>query len=138
MITLLLLALILLSACTAENNIIIPQLSVTLTDGGNLDGHAINIAEDGGELIVNVVSNSSWIAKSNADWLTLSKQNGEGNGSISITASAAEQSRSAAVEVYLSNYNQIRSSFDIIQHVTPKEEQPEEDNNDGEEGNDGE
>ena len=131
MITLLLLALILLSACTAENNIIIPQLSVTLTDGGNLDGHAINIAEDGGELIVNVVSNSSWIAKSNADWLTLSKQNGEGNGSISITASAAEQSRSAAVEVYLSYYNQIRSSFDIIQHVTPKEEQPED--NEGEE-----
>ena len=160
MITILLLALLFLSACTAENNIIIPQLSVSL-DGGNLDGHAINIAENGGQLMVNIESNSSWLAKSNADWITLSKQEGEGNGSITITASAAEQSRSAAVEVYLSSYNQIRSSFDIIQHVTPKEEQPEdntgseeeekpedntgdnenedtpeEDNNDGEKGDD--
>ena len=130
-LALLIIVTLLLSACTPENNTIVPKLSITLADGGELDGHAVNIAEEGGQVRVDIASNSNWHAKSNAEWIEFSQQEGNGDSSITLTAETAEKSRSAAVEIYLSDYTQIRATFDIIQHIEPAEEQPEE--NTGEE-----
>lgn len=133
-LALLIIITLLFSACTPENNAIVPKLSITLADGGELDGHAVNIAEEGGEVRVNIASNSNWLAKSNAEWIEFSQQQGNGDCSITLTAEATKKSRSAAVEILLSDYNQIRATFDIIQYVEPAEEQPE-DNTGDEENN---
>ncbi|MBQ5900137.1 MAG: hypothetical protein IIW87_09595, partial [Alistipes sp.] len=67
--TLIILSLLLLTACTPNSSeIVIPQLSIALTDGGELDGRAVNVAESDGEIEFNVESNSKWIAKSNTEW----------------------------------------------------------------------
>ena len=125
---------LLFSACTPENTTIVPRLSISLADGTELDGHAVNIAEEGGEVRVNITSNSSWLAKSNAEWIEFSQQQGNGDCSITLTDEATKKSRSAAVEILLSDYNQIRATFDIIQYVEPAEELPE-DNTGDEENN---
>lgn len=134
-LALLIIITLLFSACTPENTTIVPRLSISLADGTELDGHAVNIAEEGGEVRVNITSNSSWLAKSNAEWIEFSQQQGNGDCSITLTAEATKKSRSAAVEILLSDYNQIRATFDIIQYVEPAEEQPED--NTGDEENNG-
>ncbi len=136
-ITLLIILSLLFSACSiVDSNTIIPELTISLVGGGELDNHAVNFTQEGDKMTVNIASNTTWRVKSNADWLQLSKLSGRGDDYITITADAAEKSRSAAVEIYLTDFNQIRASFDIIQYVEPQEEQP--NDNKGDEGDEGE
>ena len=125
--TLLLLMILLFSACTSQSDTPIPQLAVTLADGSEANGRTINVAAEGEEIILNIESNTSWIFEGSADWITPANFEGRGDGQITINIGTAEQSRSASIATYLTDYKQIKSSFNIVQHVTP-DDQPSDDN----------
>lgn len=132
--TLLLLMILLLSACTSQSDTPIPHLAVTLADGSEANGRTINVAAEGEEIILNIESNTSWIVEGSADWITPAHLEGRGDRQITINIGTAEQSRSASVTTYLTDYKQIKSSFNIVQHVTP-DDQPSDDNTDSPEDN---
>ena len=127
-ITLLLIILISFSACSHEDQTPIPYLSITLEDGGELNEHMINIPDSGDMVNIIVNSNSPWQAECAAEWVDISSTSGTGDGIIRLSIDQAEKSRSTAVTIHLTEYAQIKSSFDIIQHVSTPETPPSEDN----------
>lgn len=126
-ITLLLIMIITLSACSNENEAPIPYLNITLNDGRNLNESMVNISSDGGEVVFNIDSNSTWQAECNSEWINISAQSGTGSGSVVAKVESTTQSRSAVVVIYLSDYKQIKSSCDIIQHASPPTDTPDDD-----------
>ena len=128
--TILLLMILLFSACTNESDTPIPQLTVTLADGSEANGHTINVAAEGEDIILNIESNTSWIVEGSADWIAPTRREGCGDEQIRINIDAAEQSRSASITTYLTEYKQIKSSFNIVQHVTPSVDTPSDDDTD--------
>lgn len=138
MITALLLLTLLLAACTSGSDTPIPQLTVTI-DGSEVNGRTINIVAEGEDIFLNIESNTSWVMEASVDWIEPARLEGYDNGAITLNIGAAEQSRSATILTYLTDYKQIKSSFNIVQHVTPDdqpsdgntespEEKPEQDN----------
>lgn len=127
-ITLLLIILISFSACSHEDQTPIPYLSITLEDGGELNERMINIPDSGDIVNIIVKSNSPWQAECAAEWVDISSTSGTGDGIIRLSIDQAEKSRSTAVTIHLTEYAQIKSSFDIIQHVSTPETPPSEDN----------
>lgn len=127
-ITLLLIILISFSACSHENQTPIPYLSITLEDGGELNERMINIPDSGDVVNIIVKSNSPWQAECAAEWVDISSTSGTGDGIIRLSIDQAEKSRSTVVTIHLTEYAQIKSSFDIIQHVSTPETPPSEDN----------
>lgn len=127
-ITLLLIILIWFSACSHEDQTPIPYLSITLEDGGELNERMINIPDSGDMVNIIVNSNSPWQAECAAEWVDISSTSGTGDGIIRLSIDQAEKSRSTAVTIHLTEYAQIKSSFDIIQHVSTPETPPSEDN----------
>lgn len=127
-ITLLLIILISFSACSHENQTPIPYLSITLEDGGELNERMINIPDSGDMVNIIVKSNSPWQTECAAEWVDISSTSGTGDGIIRLSIDHAEKSRSTAVTIHLTEYAQIKSSFDIIQHVSTPETPPSEDN----------
>lgn len=127
-ITLLLIILIWFSACSHEDQTPIPYLSITLEDGGELNERMINIPYGGDVVNIIVKSNSLWQAECAAEWVDISSTSGTGDGIIRLSIDQAEKSRSTAVAIHLTEYAQIKSSFDIIQHVSTPETPPSEDN----------
>ena len=126
MTTALLLLTLLLAACTSGSDTPIPQLTVTI-DGSDANGRTINIVAEGEDIFLNIESNTSWVMEASADWIEPARLEGYGNGAITLNIGAAEQSRSATISTYLTDYKQIKSSFNIVQHVTP-DDQPSDDN----------
>lgn len=127
-ITLLLIILISFSACSHEDQTPIPYLSITLEDGGELNERMINIPDSGDMVNIIVNSNSPWQAECAAEWVDISSTSGTGDGIIRLSIDQAEKSRSTVVTIHLTEYAQIKSSFDIIQHVSTPETPPSEDN----------
>ena len=127
-ITLLLIILISFSACSHEDQTPIPYLSITLEDGVELNERMINIPDSGDMVNIIVKSNSPWQAECAAEWVDISSTSGTGDGIIRLSIDQAEKSRSTAVAIHLTEYAQIKSSFDIIQHVSTPETPPSEDN----------
>jgi len=127
-ITLLLIILISFSACSHEDQTPIPYLSITLEDGGELNERMINIPDSGDMVNIIVNSNSPWQAECAAEWVDISSTSGTGDGIIRLSIDHAEKSRSTVVAIHLTEYAQIKSSFDIIQHVSTPETPPSEDN----------
>lgn len=127
-ITLLLIIIISFSACSHEDQTPIPYLSITLEDGWELNERMINIPDSGDMVNIIVNSNSPWQAECAAEWVDISSTSGTGDGIIRLSIDQAEKSRSTAVAIHLTEYAQIKSSFDIIQHVSTPETPPSEDN----------
>ena len=128
MTTALLLLTLLLAACTSGSDTPIPQLTVTI-DSSDANGRTINIVAEGEDIFLNIESNTSWVMEASADWIEPARLEGYGNGAITLNIGAAEQSRSATILTYLTDYKQIKSSFNIVQHVTP-DDQPSDGNTD--------
>ena len=126
MTTALLLLTLLLAACTSGSHTPIPQLAVTI-DGSDANGRTINIVAEGEDIFLNIESNTSWVMEASVDWIEPARLEGYDNGAITLNIGAAEQSRSATILTYLTDYKQIKSSFNIVQHVTP-DDQPSDDN----------
>ena len=135
MITALLLLTLLLTACTSGNETPIPQLAVTLADGSDASGRTISIGAEGEEIVLNIESNSAWVVEASADWIAPARLAGNGNGTITLNIGATEQSRSATISTYLTDYKQIKSTINIVQHVTPAVDEPTEDDTESPEDN---
>ena len=127
MITALLLLTLLLAACTSGSETPIPQLAVTLADGSDASGRTISIGAEGEEIVLHIESNSAWVVEASADWIAPARLAGNGNETITLNIGAAEQSRSATISTYLTDYKQIKSTINIVQHVTPAVDEPTED-----------
>ena len=80
-----------------------------------------------------VKSNSQWSIECGAEWVTFSTREGSGDSSVNISANATNISRSAVVIVYVLSAQQIRQTFNIVQHAVPKDE-PQDSPNDNTEG----
>lgn len=135
MITALLLLTLLLAACTSGSETPIPQLAVTLADGSDASGRTISIGAEGEEIVLNIESNSAWVVEASADWIAPARLAGNDNGTITLNIEAAEQSRSATISTYLTDYKQIKSTINIVQHVTPSVDEPTEDDTESPEDN---
>lgn len=107
-----------LSACVNDNSAEMPYLSVTNSDGHELNGQQIDISDAGGKMRVNIKSNYTWQAEAKAEWIELSPNSGKDDNSIAVTIAPTEESRSCAIAIYLTDYPQIRVSFNIIQHLS--------------------
>ena len=67
--------------------------TITLTQGRNNESldvstHSLSFGEGSGELVFSVTSNTRWTITGGADWLTLSTQEGQDNGSVTVIAQA--------------------------------------------------
>ena len=65
--------------------------TITLTQGRNNESldvstHSLSFGEGSGELVFSVTSNTRWTITGGADWLTLSTQEGQDNGSVTVIA----------------------------------------------------
>ena len=83
-----------------------PSRTVEVTQGAGestltLSKSSVSVDAAGGNVTVDVTSNDSWTATSDADWCTLSGASGKNNGSITIKTSAnpTVASRTAVVTV---------------------------------------
>lgn len=133
----------LLLSCSDESNII-PLLEIQ-SNGSTLNNASITFDRNGSNIAIEILSNVQWKIGCEAEWLTISPREGEGNGEVLISADATSAARSAVVVVYLSDYNQVRHTFNIIQQGPITEPTPDSgednptDNPDNEEdGNDNE
>lgn len=103
-------------ACEDKQEEITPQLSITTNDGEALDGASLSFESEGGTAIVKICSNSAWSIGCSAEWISLSMTKGSGDSEVTISADATEVSRSAVVVVYVDSAQQIRCSFNVVQH----------------------
>lgn len=115
------LALLMLSGCSNSDRAETPYMEVVQNDGSEFSSGHIIVSEDGGEILLNIRSNYPWQAECDAEWVNVSLHYDNGDNSIKIDVGRAEQSRSCAMAIYLTDFPQMRSSVDIIQHVSPQE-----------------
>ncbi|MBQ8437453.1 MAG: BACON domain-containing protein, partial [Alistipes sp.] len=115
-----------IASCADKGEEFVPTLAITASDGSALDGRTIVVASEGGTNSFQIKSNAKWSIGCKAEWLKFSHAEGEGEGDadITFTANATESARSAVVVVYIQDNQQVRLSFNIIQHA-PSIEQPE-------------
>ncbi len=109
-------ALCALASCSNEEKIV-PSFNITTSDGEALNHSSITFTSEGGSAAINITSNSQWQIECEAEWVDISPREGQGNGSVVITADATTAARSAVAVAYLSDYKQMSRSFNIIQYA---------------------
>jgi hypothetical protein len=90
-----------------------------------MDGASIVLSSDGEQYSFVIKSNTEWIIGCNADWVKLSTATGRGNSEVTLSADATMMSRSAVVIIYTLSGQQLRASFNVVQHANAEQE-PEE------------
>lgn len=100
-----------------------PELSI-LANGEELSGSSLTYDERGGSDAIEIKSNGEWKVECNADWINLSPRSGRGNGSVNVEVTPSESSRSCVVTISMSEMAQMRHSFNVIQYVTEKPNEP--------------
>lgn len=141
-------ALSLLLSCSSGAEII-PTLEIS-SNGSTINNASITFDSNAGNCDIEIRSNTKWQITCNAQWVTISQPEGQGNSKVSISVAKTSVARSAAVVVRLSDYGQVRNTFNIIQQGpdagydpdngddNPSENPDNEGENDGNEGeNDG-
>ena len=135
-------ALSLLLSCSSGTEII-PSLEIS-SNGTTINNASITFDSNAGNCDIEIRSNTKWQITCNAQWVTISQPEGQGNGKVSISVAETSVARSAVVVVRLSEYGQVRNTFNIIQQGpdngddNPSENPDNEGENDGDEGeNDG-
>lgn len=114
-------------SCGPKHEEFRPQLEVLLPSGGSLADGSVNYDAGGGATDFVVRSNGGWSITGGTSWLEISPSSGTGDGAVRISAAAAESSRSAVVEVSMTQAPQVRISFNVVQRVEETEpEDPEE------------
>ena len=105
-----------------------PELSIWV-GGENLSSSSLIFDEAGGRESIEIKSNTEWKVECSADWLELSPRSGRGRQRVDIAVDPSDKSRSCVVTVSLSDVAQMRHSFDVIQLVADKPQQPDEPQN---------
>lgn len=124
-ILLLVVALFTICSCTKPSKEIVSTLTITTMEGAPMDGASIVLSSEGEQYSFVIKSNTEWIIGCNADWVKLSSTTGRGSSEVTLTADATTMSRSAVVIIYTLSGQQIRASFNVVQHANAEQE-PEE------------
>ena len=90
-----------------------------------MDGASIVLSNEGEQYSFFIKSNTEWIIGCNAEWVKLSTATGRGNSEVTLSADATMMSRSAVVIIYTLSGQQLRASFNVVQHANAEQE-PEE------------
>lgn len=115
-------ALSLLLSCSSGAEII-PTLEIS-SNGSTINNASITFDSNAGNLDVEIHSNAKWHVACQAQWVTISQPEGQGNSKVRISVDATSVARSAAVVVRLSDYGQVRNTFNIIQLGPDNEDDP--------------
>lgn len=100
-----------------------PYLSI-MADGVDLSASALFFGQASASATVQVKSNAQWRVNCTAEWVDITPAQGSGNGSFKVSVPAAALSRSAVVTISLSDVPQVLHSFDVVQRVSPAEDEP--------------
>ena len=112
----------LLLSCSRSEEII-PSLAI-LSNGTSISNTSISFDSKGGNATIDIHSNVRWQIGCAAEWVTITPREGQGNGTVVLAVDAASAARSAVVVVNLSDYSQVRHTFNIIQYAPDAEPQP--------------
>ena len=123
-------------ACSSNEDIIPPTLSLLTLDESSLNDTSILFNAKGEQKSFQIKSNALWQIECEAEWVDLSPKAGSGNSQITISVDATDKSRSAVAIAYVSNAPQLRQVVNIIQSLTPQDtpqerpdDKPEDDTN---------
>ena len=120
-VTLSLMMIFTIVACSSNEDIAPPTLSLLAEDGSSLNNASIHFDGGGEEKSVQIRSNSQWQIECAAEWVEFSPKAGSGNRQATISVDATDKSRSAVAIVYLLNAPQIRQVVNIIQYTSPQD-----------------
>ena len=125
-ILLLVVALFTICSCSKPSKeTFVSTLTIATMEGAPMDGASIVLSNEGEQYSFVIKSNTEWIIGCNADWVKLSTATGRGNSEVTLSADATMMSRSAVVIIYTLSGQQIRASFNVVQHANAEQE-PEE------------
>lgn len=116
------------AGCSPKDDFV-PVLEIARSDGTTLAGTSIEYSASGAETTIRITCNGAWTIGCEASWLSFTAHEGRGDAEVTLTADAAESSRSAVVTISMPDFVQMRRAFDAVQRVNPKPEQPEEPDN---------
>ena len=125
-ILLLVVALFTICSCSKPSKeTVVSTLTIATMEGAPMDGASIVLSNEGEQYSFVIKSNTEWIIGCNADWVKLSTATGRGNSEVTLSADATMMSRSAVVIIYTLSGQQLRASFNVVQHANAEQE-PEE------------
>lgn len=125
-ILLLVVALFTICSCSKPSKeTFVSTLTIATMEGAPMDGASIVLSNEGEQYSFFIKSNTEWIIGCNAEWVKLSTATGRGNSEVTLSADATMMSRSAVVIIYTLSGQQIRASFNVVQHANAEQE-PEE------------
>ena len=125
-ILLLVVALFTICSCSKPSKeTFVSTLTIATMEGAPIDGASIVLSSEGEQYSFVIKSNTEWIIGCNADWVKLSTATGRGYSEVTLSADATMMSRSAVVIIYTLSGQQIRASFNVVQHANA-EQKPEE------------
>ena len=124
-ILLLIVALFSIASCSKPSTENVATLTIATKEGASLNGASIVLASEGEQYSFAINSNTEWSIGCNAEWITFSATEGLGSSEVTVSADATMISRSAVVIIYTLNGQQIRASFNVVQHANA-EQNPEE------------
>ena len=125
-ILLLVVALFAICSCSKPSKeTFVSTLTIATMEGAPMDGASIVLSNEGEQYSFFIKSNTEWIIGCNAEWVKLSTATGRGNSEVTLSADATMMSRSAVVIIYTLSGQQIRASFNVVQHANTEQE-PEE------------
>lgn len=114
------------TACKTEGEELAVWLEITAADGKSLADTTIESSPQGEVIEITIASNTAWRISTSAEWIVPQQSSGEGSQGVMLEVGTTTQSRSGVVVVQLAEAEQVRRSFNIVQHA----EGPE-DNNEG-------
>ena len=125
-ILLLVVALFTICSCSKPSKeTFVSTLTIATMEGAPMDGASIVLSNEGEQYSFVIKSNTEWIIGCNAEWVKLSTATGRGNSEVTLSADATMMSRSAVVIIYTLSGQQLRASFNVVQHANAEQE-PEE------------
>ena len=125
-ILLLVVALFTICSCSKPSKeTFVSTLTIATMEGAPMDGASIVLSSEGEQYSFVIKSNTEWIIGCNAEWVKLSTATDRGNSEVTLSADATMMSRSAVVIIYTLSGQQIRASFNVVQHANAEQE-PEE------------
>lgn len=127
---LLLMCCVLFWGCDSEE-VLLPTLEIYDVVGINLQGGALTIGAEGGELRFCVKSNIKWEVVADAEWIRVLSKEGYGDAEVVAEVQPAETSRSVAVTVRGEGQKPIYRTLDIIQWVKSNDDSGDDDDNGG-------
>lgn len=105
------------TACKTEGEELAVWLEITAADGKSLSDTTIESSPQGEVIEITIASNTAWRISTSAEWIVPQQSSGEGSQGVMLDVGTTTQSRSGVVVVQLAEAEQVRRSFNIVQHA---------------------